>query len=341
MINAAFTYTDEQAVVIGGSFVCQQTVTRTIGGTPYTFYLTSTGGRTIIHFQRGDNQFGTVVINGVSYYTDSKGAFDYDVTDELRVVEADSSRTFLYLEDQNVRLEPIAGIDPEAAMIPASPMLENYSDTYTGRQILPPSVILQHPVLSAIYGEQFELYGDTITDDWQARLSDETTATPTYEQIGSKWRGIAFAAALKNYFSHPDFAGRWQVTQLKSCEDACVLRWLSETGIYKQAVWRVKKVQKQGEPLELQPIGDNYKQRRSESVEFVAYIEGLDAYSYAYYGDIVVSGDVHCAMRVGDLLTSEHTQVAVATGSLTIPDGDSGNLQTIEVKIAFKHYDTI
>lgn len=341
MINATFTYTDSDSVVISGSFVCQQSITRIIGGAPYTFYLVNTSGRVIIHFQRGDNAFGVIEINEAKYYTDNGGAFDYDATDELRTIAADNSVTFLYLFEANVRITPVAGIDPETALLPAPSMLNNFSGSYSGRQILPPSVILQHPELSALYGEDIELYGSVISDDWQAFAIDGATILPTYGEIGNEFRQISFVAGLKKYILHPDFADKWQITQLNDCDDACVLRWLSETGVYKQAIWRVKKTQKQGEPLELQSIGDNYKQIKSENVEFVAYIEGLDAYSYAYYGDIITSSDVHCAMRAGDTLTSEYTQVAVTTKSLTIPDGDSGALQTLEIKIAYKHYDAI
>ena len=89
------------------------------------------------------------------------------------------------------------------------------------------------------------------------------------------------------------------------------------------------------------PLGDEYPTQKSEAVSFVAFIDGLDNYDHAYYADIINSPEVHCAMRSGEDLTDYTTAVQVTTNSYTLQDGNVGNLQTLEIGIAFKHYDTI
>lgn len=338
MTQVAFSYIDDDSVTIGGTFVCNRVVTRTIHLQPYTFYLCNTGQRTIIRYERGDHAYGEIEVNGIVYYTDTTGVLYYDITDELR-----ASTTFVFLGEPAIRLEPIPGIDVELLPLPGSPLAEGE----TGVQIMTPSVIYQMPRLGLNYPLLLEIDGTLALEaDWQVLLSDEENVMVHDGVADRDVRQMELpnvnddAQVYATRLACSD-ANIPPLVMLDDCEQACVLRWLSASGVYKQLIWRVKKITQSVEAQDLMPRGDNYKQRKGYNVSLTAYIEGLDAYSYAYYADIITSPDVHCAMLVGENLQDEATRVAISSGSYVVPDGNAGELQTLEIEVELKHYDVI
>lgn len=129
---------------------------------------------------------------------------------------------------------------------------------------------------------------------------------------------------------------------LPECEEVCYLYWKSATGRYKAAIWKVRKyTEAVGSSRSLALMGDGYKQQKQTETSFSAVIEGLDAYSYAYYADIITSGEVHC-WRAADIangveIDDDSTLVQVSGNSYTLPDGDS-ELRDLEVTIKYKNY---
>lgn len=348
MIQATFTYTDEQQVVIGGSFTAQRLQQEIIHQQPYYFYYVNIGQRCVIRYERDDHAYGTIEINGVTYHTDSKGVLYYDCTDELRAILANGG-SFLFLEGAEVRIKPQAGIDPELCLVPMSPLRNIAGVWYKPEttQILPPQVMLNVPQLTAVYDLMLPIYGDLFDgEEWRAEKADGTQPTIFNGEEGDYNEGVmtlvvpASAERVVKLVSTA-LSDVCNLQVLQDCEKACILRWQAEYGGTKQMVWKVKKVEREAEAQDLMPLADNYKQRKGESVRFTAYIEGLDAYSYAYYADIVTSPEVHCAMRTGEDLTSEVTRVAISSGKYVVPDGEAGRLQTLEVEVELKHYDIL
>ena len=113
-------------------------------------------------------------------------------------------------------------------------------------------------------------------------------------------------------------------------------------GHYKQAIWLLKKRKKITDgSVALMTATSGYKTIKDERLEFNIFVEGLCAYDYAYYGDIVVSPEVYL-VRYNEPYTigAEETRVEIVTEDLQLLDGASGTLKTLEVTVKYKHYDS-
>lgn len=152
--------------------------------------------------------------------------------------------------------------------------------------------------------------------------------------------GFYFPAAI-NYYKPIPNSCPYNFIQLADCENACVLKWISQTGVWRQMVWRVKNIKTTATTERLQTIGDGYIARKGREVSFTAFIEGLNSYDYWYYADIIASPKVYCAIRNREDLQDGNAQVEITTDSYTLLDGNSGELRTLEVEIKYRHYDTL
>lgn len=307
-----------------------------------------TGERAVLVLQTAaGNAQVSFDINNIVYYSDANGRLVYDFTDEIRSVS-----TFdidIYLGGSNPQdgltfeLKPHEGIAPEHLLLPAYSAFAGTNNK--GVQIMPPCTIYQHEVLSKYYSLAIELYGAAEAQIWSSvwyfDYQNDFAMTPTNNRI---------LPPIRYYNGEYDWCGRLECAALNfaqdtillnECDNACVIRWKSAMGNYKQAIWKVKKIRHKAAEIALLPIGDGYKQMRGDRVSFVAYIECLDAYSAAYYADIITSGDVHCAMNGGEDLSDYATSVRVETSDFTQADGDAGELQTLEITINFKQYDSL
>ena len=324
---------------------------KTSGGTPTrTYYHYYIGQRVVLFFQHNTHSVQAIQVGDTTYYTDDSGRLYLDVTDDLRTAydrggAVASEYTGIF--GTRTYLMGDYGIDPESILMPLSPMLESGAYNPDLLQIMPPSVIYQQDALGGAYDLQIELRGDYATSaDWSGTtesgedVSLYTSPDPLPNQLTLPHLYNDTADPIVR-LSSSDMDAPMNLQMLKDCDNACVLRWISQTGIYKQAIWRVKKIKVKATEVALLPIGDGYKQQRGQLVSFVAYIRGLDAYSAAYYADIITSPDVHAAIRAGEDLTGYQTSVQVGTDSYTIADGDAGDLQTLEITINYKQYDAL
>ena len=319
---------------------------KTTGGTPTRkYYYFYTGQRIIWKFV-GQSSY---VVNGITYYADTDGVLLLDLTDLFRANLVTGAVTTLDgLFNYLTFFGALPGIDPEACLIPVPPIFAG-DQSITSTQIMPPSKIYAHEQLSYEYPMAVQLYGEASQTMWQGIFQEDSENPVTIHPDETSGN---FSVILPNETEEesPDFIRTLYSTNLgvsidldilPACVSVCVLRWLSESGKYKQAIWRIKKVKKAATSRGLLPLADEYKTQKGEEVSFTAFIDGLDNYDLSYYGDIITSPDVHCALHSGENLTGYETAVQVTTGSYIIPDGHVGELQTLEINIAYKHYDTV
>lgn len=137
----------------------------------------------------------------------------------------------------------------------------------------------------------------------------------------------------------------WQVQLADLCERTCCLRWLSDRGIRKQHIFRVRAQKNTATSRAILPTFNGYIDERGKEVEFTAYIEGLTDYGVAYYADIVNSPEVYCTfesefMELNDEVLHESQRVEIATKEVNIPDTASKS-NTIAVTVRYKHYDFV
>lgn len=319
---------------------------RTGGSPARTTYYYYIGQRVILTIQADIPMIQQITINDVTYYTDNDGKLLVDMTDDLRDTYF-TDGTIVNVLGTYTYMKGIYGIDPESILMPLSPLLPDGEYSNNLLQIMPPSVIYQHHTLGALYDLQMELRGDFATSsDWQGvtisggQVSLYTAPDPTPNILTLPCEQNGTPDPISQ-ITCSDLATPISLTMLHDCDNVCVLRWLSQTGIYKQAIWRVKKIKVKATEVELLPMGDGYKQQRGSVISFIAYIDGLDAYSAAYYSDIIIADEVHCAMRGGEDLTDYTTSVRVENEGYTLADGDAGETQTLEVTINYRQYDAI
>lgn len=330
-----------------------ETFTSTINAYPITGsdrYAVYTAGRVVIELQMATAGVVMFDINGLQYYTDASGYLAVDITDILRTLANNATADFDITQDADGfawELRVFHGFAPDDVIMPPVPALAGIVSDTDGLQIVPPCTIYQHPVLSLAYPLYIELFGEEAAKTWTLypykNFQSDTSASIVNGQMTLPNRSLDedwepdWIAKLEE----EDNGLTYETTLLRACDNAICLQWLSPLGVKKRAIWRVKRIKHKATETALLPLGDGYRQLRGQIVSLVAYIEGLDAYSAAYYADIITSPDVHATMKAGEDLDSWRTGVQVGTGDYTIADGDAGETQTLEVTINFKQYDAI
>ena len=313
--------------------------------------IVRTGERVIIELQMSTSGVEQFIVNTVSYYTDASGYVAIDITDELRASVANGYTTIDYdieQDDDQLTWEFTIkeGLTPQEWMLPRVPQLDG--ETATGLQIFPPCTIYQHPVLSLTYPLYIEALGIAANgNDWtgypykNAQSDEQLAFSNGHLILPNESLGLTTEPDWIAVFENEDLGVTMRTILLRECDNAILLQWKSRFGVVKRAIWKVKKIKTKATEIELLPLGDGYKQERGELVSLTAYIEGLDAYSAAYYADILTSGEVHGIMSSDDDLTSFRSLVKVGTGDFVQADGNAGELQTLEITINLKQYDAI
>lgn len=123
----------------------------------------------------------------------------------------------------------------------------------------------------------------------------------------------------------------------KSTEKEYVmLRWTSRYGVTKVACWERRNVKfSTDKSLEILRIDNQYDTRKGYVESFTACLEGLDAYDYWYYADIITSSKVELLEGINSY------RVDVTTKDYTIPNTSAGKPGKLEVNINFRKYDTL
>jgi hypothetical protein len=86
-----------------------------------------------------------------------------------------------------------------------------------------------------------------------------------------------------------------------------------------------------GESVELADLNNLFKCEKTQRIEISMYIDGLDAYSVAYYSEIINANKVLMKINISGSGTFTHLDgVRITTKSITIPTG--GNNNRVEVK---------
>lgn len=308
-----------------------------------------TGERVIMELVNDDEQQIDFVVNGVTYHSDADGRLVVDMTDEARIALNDgtailSVEVTMDSDELTLSLDLHDGLPPEKLLLPPPAVGADGVSV----QIVPPSVIYAHPLYSYRYPMLVQVYGANEIVTWYTRYNDSTTFNSRTVSAGQlTLPNINEAGDVPHRAWTAEFKTsvlRYVVTTLDRCESVCLLRWTSASGVVKQALWKMKKVQKEATTVELLAMGNEYKQQRGQDISFVAYIEGCDVYSAAYYADIITSPKVYCVTdpntNVTDI-TNDNNLVAVGTDSYMQADGDVGETMTVEVTIKYKHYDAL
>lgn len=210
----------------------------------------------------------------------------------------------------------IAGfISPKSVFIPPHDMLNG------GGLIMPPDMLLSDRDTLMVV----ELYKTIGT--WS--VEDGATLSPDGRQI-----------AFDGYFTITDGTKEktYNVRSLRCGVEYSRVRWLSFTGVTREAWWEVvKHTTETSETLALSVLGTGYDERKGRVDGLTLRLTDLNAYDLWYYSDIITSARV----EIYNSALAVWQRVQVTDKSITLPDGDSGTDGKLNVKLNFAHYDAV
>lgn len=115
------------------------------------------------------------------------------------------------------------------------------------------------------------------------------------------------------------------------------VRWVSFTGATRLHTFEVVKSRiETRDETSLLTVDGSYNVMKGRTDGFTLRIEGLNAYDYWYYSDMIHSSKVEVCID-----GSTWNRVDVTTNECTAPDGNAGGLSTLEIDVKWKKYDAI
>lgn len=266
-----------------------------------------------------------------TYRCDADGNVYIDVTDYVRTYSAGlddiyfSGSGFESLKDIEVQIAGL--INPANALIPA----HECSDA---AYIIPPHKFISANGFSHVLA--FELQNTSATS-WTFREWDDTGAlintgiTPggsvsLDDPVTSKIELTAGAYDMP------------RVLQPTLCDrEYALVQWVSFTGATRRHVWEVvKHTIAPADVTAFLTLDDNYREMKGRTDGLTLRLDGLDAYDFWYYADLITSGNVQISLDGG----TTYERVQVTGKSTTIPDGNAINGK-LEITINWRHYDAV
>lgn len=123
----------------------------------------------------------------------------------------------------------------------------------------------------------------------------------------------------------------------RSCLPTCLVEWVSFTGRTRRHVFEaVKQTIEAKDAVQIETISNEYDERKGRRDGFTLRLDGLNRYDFWYYADIITSSKVEVSFD-----GSIYTPVQVTTKSVEIPTSDEGELNTLEIQVNYKQYDTL
>lgn len=130
---------------------------------------------------------------------------------------------------------------------------------------------------------------------------------------------------------------RYPLKDLECGKRYAEVEWVSFTGQTRRHVFEVVKLTEETtNEVSLEMITNEYDVRKDRRVSFSLRLDGLTAYDYWYYSDLVTSSSVKVSLS-----GTKYRQVQVTTKKSTIPETSSGKPLTLEIPINYVRYDTL
>lgn len=258
-------------------------------------------------------------IGNITYKVDTNEKVIIDITDYIRTYAdiGDSVDIDLRNSGSATTLTTscvVAGlINPASVYIPCHP-LQDYAP------IVPPSVM--YCALDQSDKEVAEVYSTaTLT------LSGDAALSLNKRYIGQITGAFTLTRLADSH--------TWTPRAMLSNHHYALVEWVSFTGQTRKHYWEIKKnTIAQGETISILTLDNSYNDIRGREDGFTLSLDGLNAYDFWYYSDLITSSSVYVT------LNGTKTQVQIATKNVTIPDGDAIDGK-IEIAVNWKKYDAV
>lgn len=267
------------------------------------------------------------------------GMYTYaDITDYVRAYPNVSK--IYYTDDlspdttpQELSVQVVGLVNPANDFIPKNCeaiMINSRADTY-GLLVSPPSKILQ-----AIGVANTTLAEVRIRSEYAQQYSTRTTGVLFDEQSNT----IEIANNVTAFSiwdeDEQEEAMTYQITPRNAERDYLTLRWVSRYGVTKQFVWEMRGLKyATQDAVEIENLNNEFDTRKGFLLSFTARLDGLTAYDYWYYADVINSSSVEAYYN------GQWRKVAIDTKDVTIPDASAGEFKTLEITVKFARYDAV
>lgn len=130
---------------------------------------------------------------------------------------------------------------------------------------------------------------------------------------------------------------RYPLKELECGKRYAEVEWVSFTGQTRRHVFEVVKLTEETtNEVSLEMVTNEYDVRKDRRVSFSLRLEGLTAYDYWYYSDLVTSSSVKVSLS-----GTNYRRVQVTAKKSTIPETSAGKPLTLEIPINYVRYDTL
>lgn len=156
---------------------------------------------------------------------------------------------------------------------------------------------------------------------------------------------IGFARAIEipngadsvEFLHLTDMLFHYPLKELECGKRYAEVEWVSFTGQIRRHVFEVVKLTEETtNEVSLEMVTNEYDVRKDRRVSFSLRLEGLTAYDYWYYSDLVTSSSVKVSLS-----GTNYHQVQVTAKKSTIPETSAGKPLTLEIPINYVRYDTL
>lgn len=257
-----------------------------------------------------------------TYTPTSNNELYVDLTDYVRAYPSVTNVYFdgAHFEDRVSISVSVAGlINPASVIIP-----QHKLDTGGGFcHVEPPSLMYW----DGSHGVQAEFY--SVLSGWI--LQGDASFSDSKRQINS----IVGAFSLSLYGA----ANSYDLSQLACGVNYAYVRWISFSGVQRTHVFEVvKNKSESADNYSLLPVDNEYVEIKGRRDGFTLRLDGLNAYDYWYYADVLLSSKVEVSL---DSNLTSWAQVQVTTKNVTIPDGEAGEKGKLEINVNWKRYDAV
>lgn len=285
--------------------------------------------------------FGAIV---ATYQTNAQHRVIIDATDLIRAQYATDSRLneiSIYHEAGDSMLQISYNV---AGLINYRKIFVPYNERAAaiGAGIVPPSLVLNHKGAKSLIFQTFAPVG--VSHGMRAYIEGQPQALTAGEfgayEIPENASAVDMYSSVRVGTRPPivTYTNKIVFVEPVCSAEIAVLRWVGFNGGVKVAAFYVKGVNFNTENgVNLQPaaFGD-YSYIKGREDGCTLYLDGLTMYDYFYYADIVTSSRVE--MQTTQDGSHVFTPVSVEDTGVTLPSGDAGKTNTLEVKIKFAKY---
>lgn len=266
-----------------------------------------------------------------TYRCDADGNVYIDVTDYVRTYSDGLTDIWIsgsgFEEPKDIEVHIVGLINPANALIPA----HECSDA---AYIIPPHKFISANGFSHVLA--FELQNTSATS-WTFREWDDTGTLINTGITPSGSVSLDDTVTSKIELT----AGAYDMTRVLQpmlCDrEYALVQWVSFTGVTRRHVWEVvKHTIAPADVTAFLTLDDNYREMKGRTDGLTLRLDGLDAYDFWYYADLITSGNVQISLDGG----TTYERVQVTGKNTTIPDGNAINGK-LEITLNWRHYDAV